>query len=279
MPRSGQRRHAGFTLLELLVVVGIIAILAGLLLPALGRAKSQARKVNEMSAARQLMLAWHVYADDHGDRVLKGYRQFQPGEPLPLDHSGQPVPNPINSRYPWRLAPWLGRSFPAMYVNENRPLLEQFQRMEDPFIATYAASVFPSLGINATFVGGDDLELPPEPRAFERFGPFCVLKTTDASSPGDLIVFASARGPFEGRVVQGFYLVKSPFFMARRWSEQFRAGDGPEAWGHVHPRFSGRAVAGMVDGHVEALNHRELSDMRHWANQADRADWTLQRIR
>lgn len=272
-------RTPGFTLLELLVVVGIIAILAGLLLPALGKAKSQARKVNEMSSAKQLMIAWSVYADDHSERVLKGYRHYAAGEELPVDNSGKPVPHPINCRYPWRLAPWLGKNFPVMYANENRALLEQFQRMDDPFIGTYAASVFPSLGINATFVGGDDLELPPEPRAFDRFGPFCVLKTTDARSPSDLLVFASARGPFEGRVVNGFYQVKSPYFMARRWSEEFHPGDGPEAWGNVHPRFSNRAVTGMVDGHVEAMNHRELEDMRHWANQADRSDWTLQRVK
>lgn len=274
-----RQRSSGFTLLELLVVVGIIAILAGLLLPALGKAKSQARKVNEMSSAHQLMLGWAMYADDHGERVLKGYRHFASGEELPVDNTGKPVPHPINCRYPWRLAPWLGKSFGAMYANENRPLLEQFQRMPDPFIGTYAASVFPSLGINATFVGGDDLELPPEPRAFERFGAFCVLKTTDARRPSDLMVFTSARGPFEGKVVNGFYLVKSPYFMARRWSEDFHPGDGPEAWGHVHPRFSNRAVASMVDGHVEALDRRELEDMRHWANQADRPDWTLQRVK
>ncbi len=261
------------------MVVGIIAILAGLLLPALGKAKSQARKVNEMSSARQLQLAWGLYADDHNERVLKGYRHFNAGEDLPVDNVGKPVPHPINSRYPWRLAPWLGKNFGVMYANENRQLLEQFQRMDDPFLGTYAASVFPSLGINATFVGGDDLELPPEPRAFERFGPFCVLKTTDARQPSDLLVFASARGPFEGKVVNGFYQVKSPYFMARRWSEEFHPGDGPEAWGHVHPRFSSRAVTGMVDGHVEALDHRELEDMRHWANLADRSDWTLQRLK
>ncbi len=269
----------GFTLLELLVVIAIIAVLVAVLLPALGKAKSQAKKVNEISSARQLMLGWTLYAQDHQERVLKGYKHFQPGEPLPIDRSGNPVPHPINSRYPWRLAPWLGKNFGVMYANENAPLLRQFESMPDPFIATYAASVFPSLGINATLVGGDDLELPPVPRAFEQFGEFCVLRTSDAKRPDNLLVFSSARGPFEGKVVNGFYQVKSPYFMARRWSQAFNPADGPEAWGHVHPRFSGRAVTGMLDGHVEAMNHRELQDMQHWSNQADRPDWSLQRVR
>jgi prepilin-type N-terminal cleavage/methylation domain-containing protein len=266
-------RRSGFTLIELLVVVAIIAVLAGLLLPAMSKAKSQAKKANEMSSSHQLMLAWQMYADDHNDRVLPGYRHgFEAA-----DMDGHPVPFPINARYPWRLYPYLGKSFQVIYANENRPLLQQFQRMEDKSIGIYAASVFPSLGINSTFVGGDDNELAPEGRAREVFGDFCVLRTTDTRRPSELMVFASSRGPFEGKIVNGFYLVRSPFFMARRWSLDFNEGDGPEAWGHVHPRFSNRALGGMVDGHVEALSKRELQDMRHWANQADRDDWSLQR--
>ncbi len=248
-------------------------MLAGLLLPAMSKAKSQAKKANEMSSSHQLMLAWQMYADDHNDRVLPGYRHgFEA-----LDMDGHPVPFPINARYPWRLYPYLGKSFQVIYANENRPLLQQFQRMEDKSIGIYAASVFPSLGINSTFVGGDDNELAPEGKAREVFGDFCVLKTTDTRRPSELMVFASSRGPFEGKIVNGFYLVRSPFFMARRWSQDFNEADGPEAWGHVHPRFSNRALGGLVDGHVEALSKRELQDMRHWANQADRADWSLQR--
>lgn len=266
-------RRSGFTLIELLVVVAIIAVLAGLLLPAMSKAKSQAKKANEMSSSHQLMLAWQMYADDHNDRVLPGYRHgFEAS-----DMDGHPVPFPINARYPWRLYPYLGKSFQVIYANENRPLLQQFQRMEDKSIGIYAASVFPSLGINSTFVGGDDNELAPEGKAREVFGDFCVLKTSDTRRPSELMVFASSRGPFEGKIVNGFYLVRSPFFMARRWSQDFNEADGPEAWGHVHPRFSNRALGGMVDGHVEALSKRELQDMRHWANQADRDDWSLQR--
>jgi prepilin-type N-terminal cleavage/methylation domain-containing protein len=78
----------GFTLLELLVVIGIIGVLGSLLLPALSRAKQQAKRVNEINAGRQLMLAWQMYADDNNDVVLPGYNSVFLGGDEPKFNPG-----------------------------------------------------------------------------------------------------------------------------------------------------------------------------------------------
>ena len=64
MPAS---RLRGFTLIEFLVVIAIIAILAALLLPALSRAKTAAQTTVCLNNLKQLQLAWLTYAHDHND--------------------------------------------------------------------------------------------------------------------------------------------------------------------------------------------------------------------
>ena len=61
----GRTVDRGFTLLEVLVVVAIIALLTAILIPSLAKARQQAKRVACLSNLKQITIAWHLYLDAH----------------------------------------------------------------------------------------------------------------------------------------------------------------------------------------------------------------------
>ena len=78
-----RRKRAGFTLVELLVVIAVIAILAALLLPSLAKAKESARRIRCASNLKQILLAAGIYADENNDRF-----PAQPGDGVAVSAAG-----------------------------------------------------------------------------------------------------------------------------------------------------------------------------------------------
>ena len=68
----------GFTLIELLVVIAIIALLLGILMPALSVVKQKAQGVVCLSNLTNLTKGWYAYSVENNDRIVGGYISESP---------------------------------------------------------------------------------------------------------------------------------------------------------------------------------------------------------
>jgi prepilin-type N-terminal cleavage/methylation domain-containing protein/prepilin-type processing-associated H-X9-DG protein len=172
-PRSGPPGRWAFTLIELLVVIAIIAILAAMLLPALGRAKEKGQQAVCRSNLKQLGLAFHLYVDEQND-TFPGVASKQAYDPMREDWifwninrpvSDPSVPpgfytNPVNSA----IGPYIGRFTTNLFrCPSDRDVLERVRawqlapRGPNPYLYSYSlTSVVPDRnhGIGSVYVRG-----------------------------------------------------------------------------------------------------------------------------
>ncbi len=120
-PQTPRPRHPGFTLVELLVVVSIIAMLVSILLPSLGRAKDAAKAVVCLNNQRVLGIALRYYAHDRNGRLPSAETFYEDA------------------------APYLDKSLPDSvwdYKRENMPQALFCPCDSDPFPCPYMGGAF-----------------------------------------------------------------------------------------------------------------------------------------
>ena len=259
--------NPGFTLIELLVVVAIILVLAALGLSVSKAMITNARKITEINAAKNLLAAYATAATDRSGSYLPGYDRTIGSIPGP---GGVLLSGPAAERYPWRLTPYLGDNpRGTLLVGANATQLDPND--------TYMVSCYPALGINYIFVGGDEqtdgtLTYPPE----------CI---TRASNSASVLVFASACGsgtsgpggnastdPAGGSptgVINGYCILTPPNLTGPMWNTApWSASSSPSDYGNIDARFNGKAVCAFLDGSVRMESIADLRDMQLWSRTA-----------
>jgi prepilin-type N-terminal cleavage/methylation domain-containing protein/prepilin-type processing-associated H-X9-DG protein len=144
------RRKPGFTLVELLVVIGIIALLIGILLPALNKARQQSNSVWCLSNLRTFGQAINMYAISNQGR-------------LPISYwDGWTDPNKTGTDWAWELLPYLKRGSDGTYAGQDPGKMWDLYKDKDTVTGTFGnAEKVQTYGIHPTLCRFADGPLTP----------------------------------------------------------------------------------------------------------------------
>jgi prepilin-type N-terminal cleavage/methylation domain-containing protein/prepilin-type processing-associated H-X9-DG protein len=222
-PEARHQNRRAFTLVELLVVIAIIGILSALILPALARTQSSARRAQCTGNLRQLGLATEMYWGDNGEKCFRYvFGNTNSGQILWFGWLG---PGAETTR-PFNLSP--GALSPYLHGSDVRlcPMLgtalAQFKLKADAVVFSYGYNCFLSTKNTS----------PP-------------VKVNKISRPTDIALFADAAQ------VNDFQAPASP---DNPMIEEFYYLDTSTDYPNGHFRHSQKANVAFCDGHVALEN-------------------------
>ena len=226
----------GFTLIELMVVIGIVAVLLALIFPAVTAVKASAQRIYCANNLRHLYLANTMYADDHGYYVAaspgmigsnnKRWHGSRPDRNKPFDDKNGP------------LAPYLGQT-----GIRHCPSFRSARKSTESHAFESGCGGY---GYNSLGAGSQTWELGLCKAAMEH-----GMTPSDIQKPGLTIMFADCAFP-QPYGSNPEYLVEYSFAEPFRWvfSPGSSSGFSPDP--SIHFRHRGRANVVWCDGHVSS---------------------------
>jgi prepilin-type N-terminal cleavage/methylation domain-containing protein/prepilin-type processing-associated H-X9-DG protein len=231
------RKRKFFTLIELLVVIAIIAILASMLLPAVGKVKEKAKAISCSGNLKQVSQMALMYGSDYNDYICYQSR------------------NAADTAYiNWR---------DVMFANDGgdlfKPLYCPATKYQNGWNATYA--MYRSANFGASSVA---------PNEVEPFTVFAKVSGTDRiisyhlgkfPYPSNFVIFADSANVF------GTYPTSNT--LEYGWECYYRTGVSPSSGSRlgIYERHSGMANLVFIDGHCDSSKGSNL-------NKYDKANFT-----
>tara|TARA_R110002072_G_scaffold42064_12_gene118193 strand:- start:146517 stop:147263 length:747 start_codon:yes stop_codon:yes gene_type:complete len=232
------RNRPGFTLIELLVVIAIIALLIGILLPALGNARKSAQALVDLSNIRQMEIAHTMYTEDNDGRLIQAnlahggvtHGDFDPWfESLRSYYQSEFIMHsPLDKSAHWGPYPE-GEPVPGAPVEQRR-------------VTSYGINNFLD---TTTVPWGPNFRSPyPGYKMQSVSRPSAVIHFLHMAQEGD---YAAADHPH----IEGWLNHPSPAFKAQQ-QVQINAVRGDPGTDEATTNW------GFLDGHAEALSFRDV---------------------
>jgi type II secretory pathway pseudopilin PulG len=240
---KGSRRALAFTLVELLVVIGIIAILIGILLPALGRARAVANRTACLSEMRQMGMTLEMFTQEHKGYLPKAW--FNSG-PTPSANSAADcdpsVPGTVlKEDWGFRKDMWGWDYLLIRYMKGNKQV---FRCRSDDSGMTRGVGTTASSANLPDAHDADDIPASYRMNISNQSDPYRAVKLTQLPNAAQAIL-----------LVEG---LPSPFHHIATWETGTTGNDGKVGkWNRIniaykrHPKEMNNYI--FADGHGEYL--------------------------